>query len=139
MKVKNFCRMTFISAVFGLLALPGIVSAQSQCSDEILNAFSEYSEVLMGEIEDALSISCTRRLNDTGTGSNCSCSATSPSPLCTCSGSGNQRVCQCSDGTSSIYCYFCSGGSNCECGPVNRSGKPCRKVSTAADSQVLVR
>lgn len=77
----------------------------------------------------AMATSCDKKLNDSGTGSTCSCSASGSGANCICSGSGNQRVCSCSDGTDKTYCYFCSGGSGCECGATNRSGQKCATVS----------
>ncbi|MBN8549829.1 MAG: hypothetical protein J0M12_10990 [Deltaproteobacteria bacterium] len=86
----------------------------------------------------AMATSCDKKLDDNGVGSTCSCTASGSASTCICSGSGQQKVCSCSDGTNKTYCYFCTGGSGCECGPTNRSGQKCQTVtrSVSAFSQL---
>ncbi len=127
--MKTLLKLFVIAAVFSVASFPFRAVAQSV--DEIDAALSDYA-AFVHENTVMMSSSCDKKLNDTGTGSTCSCSATGSGSTCICSGSGNQKVCSCSDGTSTTYCYFCGNGSGCECGPTNRSGQPCKTVTRIA-------
>ena len=70
-------------------------------------------------IDDALALaSCTRQLDDDGTGSQCSCSASGKGASCSCTGTGQNRVCTCTDSTGSVQCKYTNNGSDCACSSV---------------------
>lgn len=122
-------RLSRCLCILGLaLCIPFAAQAEEiSATEAYLQGFAEADAL-------AMATSCEKDLNDQGTGSTCSCSASGSGAKCICSGSGQQRVCSCSDGTDTTYCYFCSGGSGCECGPTNRSGQKCQTVTMVPPS-----
>lgn len=125
--MKALSKLLLSVSVLALTALPSAVRA-----DDIDEALSDFATAIHDMSADtAMAAGCEKKLNDQGTGSTCSCSASGSGATCICSGSGNQTVCSCTDGQGTTYCYYCGNGSKCECGPTNRSGQPCKTVTRA--------
>jgi len=111
-----------------LSVAPQLARAESlRDVDAILNSFS----TAIADSSVAMGTGCEKQLNNNGVGSTCSCNVSGGNPSCSCSGSGNNMVCSCSDGTTTTYCYFCNKGSQCECGPTNRSGQKCHGINAS--------
>ena len=67
-------------------------------------------------LKPSAALSCTIKLNNSGAGASCSCTASGPGASCYSNGkTGGRKVVRCSDNTGTIYCYYTKWNSTGKC------------------------
>ena len=104
-----------MAAVLALLVSVALPNAHA----EAVSSVDEDAQTLlladMG-LKPTAALGCSKQLHGSGAGATCSCSATGANATCQCNGqTGPKKVCACSDGIGTIYCYYTNPNSTAKC------------------------